>query len=106
MCQKPSGLKQAEKLEFAIFTGGPLAPATGDALSKVTTLCQIYGSTEIGVTPALIPLPHNWPYLDFHPFYGHVMEEVGEDQYEMVLYRDMSLKRFRQLCHTNPDHQI
>jgi thioester reductase-like protein/aryl carrier-like protein len=34
------------------------------------------------------------------------MEEVGEDQYEMVLYRDMSLKRFRQLCHTSPDHQI
>ena len=106
MCQEPGGLKQAEKLEFAIFTGGPLAPATGDALSKVTTLCQIYGSTEIGVTPALIPLPHNWPYLEFHPFYGHVMEEVGEGQFEMVLYRDMSLKRFRQLCHTNPDHQI
>ena len=106
MCQEPGGLEEAKKLDFAIFTGGPLAPATGDALSKVTSLCQIYGSTEIGVTPALVPLPQNWAYLEFHPFYGHVMEEVGEDQYEMVLYRDMTMKRFRQVCHTNPNVEV
>ncbi len=106
MCQEPGGLEEAKKLDFAIFTGGPLAPATGDALSKVTSLCQIYGSTEIGVTPALVPLPQNWAYLEFHPFYGHVMEEVGQDQYEMVLYRDMTMKRFRQVCHTNPNVEV
>ncbi len=38
MCQEPGGLEEAKKLDFAIFTGGPLAPATGDALSKVTSL--------------------------------------------------------------------
>ena len=107
MCQEPGGLDQAKELDFAIFTGGPLAPAAGDALSKVTDLCQIYGSTETGVTPALIPLPQNWAYLEFNPFYGHVMEEVADTgQYEMVLYRDMSLRRFRQIIHTNPDVEV
>jgi acyl-coenzyme A synthetase/AMP-(fatty) acid ligase len=96
ICQEPGGLDQAKDLDFAIFTGGPLAPAAGDALSKVTDLCQIYGSTETGVTPALIPLPQNWAYLEFNPYYGHVMEEVADGQYEMVLYRDMSLKWARQ----------
>ena len=96
----------AKDLDFVIYTGGPLAPAAGEALSKVTDLCQIYGSSEIGVTPALIPYPEYWAYLEFNPFYGHRLEEIGDDQYEMVLYRDMKLKRFRQICHTFPDVEI
>ena len=102
MCQEPGGLEQAKALDFAIFTGGPLAPAAGDALSQVTDLCQIYGSTETGVTPALVPLPQNWAYLEFNPCYNHVMEEVADGQFEMVLYQDTSLRRVRQINHTMP----
>ncbi|KAK4939716.1 hypothetical protein LTR28_009304, partial [Elasticomyces elasticus] len=101
--QEDGGLELAAKLDFALFTGGPLAPAAGEALSKVTDLCQIYGQSETGVIAALVPRQEDWAFFEFQPAYGHTMELVGDEEYEMIIERDMSLAWMRGICHTFPE---
>ncbi|KAK2868034.1 hypothetical protein FQN49_003230, partial [Arthroderma sp. PD_2] len=57
---EPMALEQAKSLKFVLYGGGPLSPSVGNALSKVTDVCQMYGSLEIGQVQMLIPLPGQW----------------------------------------------
>jgi acyl-coenzyme A synthetase/AMP-(fatty) acid ligase len=56
-----------QQLDVLVTGGGPLPQVVGDEISKHTTLCQIYGSTEMGQVRQLIPLPEYWSYIQFHP---------------------------------------
>ena len=103
LLQEPEGLKQLSGLDWILYTGGPLSPAAGDALSEVTDVCQIYGQTETGVIAALVPTRENWSFFEFHPAYGQEMQLADEDVYEMVIPRDLSRKWIRGVCHTFPD---
>lgn len=104
--QENGGLQLAANLDFVIYTGGPLSPATGDALSKVTDVCQLYGQSETGVIAALVPRREDWAFFEFQPAYGHTMELVGDEEYEMVIERDMSLAWMRGICHTFPEMEV
>ena len=76
----PGGFEQAASLDWIMYTGGPLAPAVGDILSKVTDVCQLYGSTETGPHIAMVPLPGNWNYFEWHPLLENEMDPMGEAQ--------------------------
>lgn len=104
--QEHDGLELCKGLDFLIFTGGPLAPSAGDALAKVTQVCQLYGSSETGVIAALVPKEEDWRYFEFHPAYGERWELVGENEYEMVIERDMSRSWYRGICHTFPELEL
>ena len=92
---EPGGLERAGKCDFIIFSGGPLAPSTGDQVAKVTDLGQYIGSTEIGIIPGILPSPETWRYFEFHPVFGCELEHVTEDQFELVVPHDGSLDWIR-----------
>ncbi|KAL2350035.1 hypothetical protein BJ546DRAFT_1070158 [Cryomyces antarcticus] len=104
--QEDGGLRMAGNLDFVIYTGGPLSPAAGDTLSKVTDVCQLYGQSETGVIAALVPRREDWAFFEFQPAYGHTMELVGDEEYEMIIERDMSLAWMRGICHTFPEMEV
>ncbi len=92
---EPGGLERAGQCDFIIFSGGPLAPSTGDEVAKVTDLGQYIGSTEIGIIPGILPAPETWRFFEFHPVFGCELEHVTEDQYELVVPHDDTLDWIR-----------
>ncbi|KAL8938631.1 MAG: hypothetical protein Q9211_003115 [Gyalolechia sp. 1 TL-2023] len=81
LLQEPDAIEHAKKLDFVLYAGGPLTNATGNALSKVTDLCQFYGSTET------IP----------RPLFGADMQPSVNDAYKLLLHRDSKYEGIRGL---------
>lgn len=102
LLEQPGGFEQAASLDWIMYTGGPLAQAAGDKLSKVTDVCQMYGSTETGPHISLVPLPENWAWFEWHPLLENVMDPVGDGTFEMVVYKDPSLEWVRHLSQAYP----
>lgn len=91
LLHEDGGLERAAKLDFIIFSGGPLAPSAGDKIAPVVDLGQYIGSTEIGIIPGILPSPDTWRFFEFHPVFGCKLEHITEDQYELVVPHDPSL---------------
>lgn len=92
----------ASSLAFILYGGGPLAPAVGNFLSQHTSVCQMYGSTEMGQLQLLIPRQEEWEYLEFNPFEEVDMQESHHGGFELVLHQDEKFVRSRPLSHTLP----
>lgn len=103
LVRTPLGLEQAAGLDFAMYSGGPLAPFAGDRLSKVTDVCQVYGQTETGIIPSLFPRREHWAYFEWNPAYKVDMQHQEDDVYEQVLHQDSDLSWIRTLYHTFPE---
>ncbi|KAJ5176185.1 uncharacterized protein N7482_002062 [Penicillium canariense] len=101
----PTAFKQAENLDFVLYSGGPLANSTGNRLDEITDVCQMYGSLEMGQIQMLVPNPGEWDYLEPNPAEECDFQEVdeGEGVYEMVLHPDKKFIGQRSLAHTFPD---
>ncbi|KAK5019019.1 putative NRPS-like protein biosynthetic cluster [Cryomyces antarcticus] len=106
LVNEPDGLWQTSKLDFVMFTGGPLAPSVGDRLSQVTDICQLIGSTETGPLPGLVPERKNWSYFEWQPFYKIDMEAWADDAFELVIRHDLTLKWIRTVSHTMPHIEV
>lgn len=103
MCQEAEGLEQAKNLGFVLYAGGPLAEDIGNSLSKVTDVCQFYGSTETNGIPTLVPNRDNWAYFEFHPSYGVELQPSEDDAYELVLHRRSRRREDRVFSCIYPD---
>ncbi|KAL8833479.1 MAG: hypothetical protein Q9170_004253 [Blastenia crenularia] len=95
LLQEPDGIELAKKLEFILYAGGPLTNATGTALSKVTDVCQFYGSTETIPVQTLVPRPEDWDTLEWHPLFEADMQPSVDDAHELVLHRDVKFEGIR-----------
>ncbi|CAH0044772.1 unnamed protein product [Clonostachys solani] len=102
----PGGFDQASTLDWIMYTGGPLAPRVGDRLCHVTSICQLYGSTETGPHIPLVPLPENWNYFEWHPLLENEMDPMGDGTFEMVVNRDSSLDWIRHLSQAYPSLDV
>lgn len=102
----PGGFEQAASLDWIMYTGGPLAPAAGDRLCRVTDVCQLYGSTETGPHLPLVPLPENWNYFEWHPLLANEMEPMGDGTFEMVVRKDPKLDWIRHLAQAYPELEV
>ncbi|KAK7930962.1 hypothetical protein PG985_001674 [Apiospora marii] len=94
---------QAKKLRFVLFGGGSLLSRIG--LIQMITVCQMYGSLELGQVQLPIPKPDRWDYLELNPFEEADMQLVeGEEQtYEMVLHQgNPRVDAHRSLSHNFP----
>ena len=60
LLHEPNGLDYFKQLDMVWYAGGPLSQAAGDAISRVTTICQFYGSTELGQIRQLVPRLEDW----------------------------------------------
>ncbi|KUJ17080.1 putative NRPS-like enzyme [Mollisia scopiformis] len=67
-----------KQLDVLLYAGGPLPQVVGDEISKHTTLCQFYGSTEM-------------------------LQPAGESMFELVVFADKDLERTSSLYHNYPD---
>lgn len=102
----PGGLDAIGSLDWMFFTGGPLAEAVGDVVSRRTDLCQLYGSTETGPQIALIPRPENWSWFEWHPVLQNVMEPMGDGTYEMVCYKEPQWSHLLHLQQAYPELDV
>ncbi|KAJ5232385.1 hypothetical protein N7468_005341 [Penicillium chermesinum] len=102
----PESLEQAENLDFILYSGGPLAQATGDKLDDVTDICQIYGALEMGQIQGLMPQAGDWQYIEPNPAEECQFEEVDDGIYELVLNCDKKFIGQRTLAHTFPDASV
>ncbi|OAA57976.1 Male sterility, NAD-binding protein [Niveomyces insectorum RCEF 264] len=103
LVDQPGGFEQVAKLDWIMYTGGPLAPAVGDRICRVTNVCQLYGSTETGPHLSLVPLPKNWSYFEWHPAYENEMDDMGDGTFEMVVHKDPALDWIRHFSQAYPD---
>ena len=101
--QEPSGLEQAQQLDFVLYGGGPLSAATGNPLSQATDVSQMYGSAETGQIQLLVPQKGKWAYMKWNPYEEVDMQPSTEDAYEMVLHQDPKFSKRRTLHHNFPD---
>ncbi|KAH6675144.1 putative NRPS-like enzyme [Halenospora varia] len=97
------GAELLKQLDVLLFAGGPLPQVVGDELSKHTTLCQFYGSTEMSQIRQLVPLPEDWSYIQFHPNERFELQPAGEGMFELVVFADKDLERTSSLYHNYPD---
>lgn len=102
---EPKGIEQIRQLDFLLYAGGPLTPSTGHAISKVTSLCSSYGTTETGTVTGLFPSQDDWGYLEWHPDYGVDMQLAVDGAYELVSHRNPDEERGRPVFDVFPDAQ-
>ncbi|KAL9596318.1 MAG: hypothetical protein Q9219_005872 [cf. Caloplaca sp. 3 TL-2023] len=102
LLQQPNGLKCFEDLDVFCYAGGPLSQAAGDRISQVTTVCQFYGSTEIGQVRQLVPVREDWSYIQFHPASKLEMQPAEDNSYELVINADHTTDGEWALNHNYP----
>lgn len=99
----------ATYLESILYIGGDLPQDLGDRVAAKIYLRCLWGATETGIVPQLLPpelLPSSadrslWRYVRFHPCIGPAFEETTEGIYEFVVKRDKALVD-TQACFTVP----
>ncbi|KAL8822839.1 MAG: hypothetical protein Q9191_006436 [Dirinaria sp. TL-2023a] len=102
--QEPDGLDFFRGLDFMFTAGGPLSQSAGDLISSVTSVCQLYGSTETAQIPMLVPLPGDWAYMEFHPAVKLEMRSVDSEENicELVHYMDATTEKVTALNYNIP----
>ncbi|KAG8166123.1 hypothetical protein KVR01_004675 [Diaporthe batatas] len=106
LAQEPDGIEKCKGLKFLLYAGGPLSHDAGEALSKVTDVCQFYGQTETGAIQALVPRREDWASLEWNPVQEVVMEPYEEHIYEMTLRRNPNLEKIRSVSANFPDEEV
>lgn len=97
-----NGLDSFKQLDVFCYAGGPLSQAAGDAISRVTTICQFYGSTEVGQIRQLVPQAEDWSYMEFHPDTRLEFQPSDDNAFELVLFADESTASSSALNHNFP----
>ncbi|KAK7745764.1 putative secondary metabolism biosynthetic enzyme [Cytospora paraplurivora] len=106
LVQEPDGIEKCSNLKFLLYAGGPLSQTTGEALSKVTDVCQFYGQTETGAIQALVPKRKDWASLEWNPIQEAIMDPYDDDVYEMIMRRNPSLEKVRSLSANFRDVEV
>lgn len=100
----------AENLETILYIGGDLPQDLGDRVSAKMYLRCLWGATETGIVPQLLPeevLPSAassrtlWRYIRFHPCVGPHFDKITDGEYELVIRREEALID-TQACFTVP----
>ncbi|KAL8934421.1 MAG: hypothetical protein Q9216_005921 [Gyalolechia sp. 2 TL-2023] len=100
--QEAGGFDELGQLEWLAYTGGPLSPSAGDAVSKVVDLCQYFGITETLPLQQLIPPREDWSYIEWNPCRRIELQPSDDDSYELVVFSDDTTGRISGLDHNYP----
>lgn len=102
--REPGAFDQAKKLDWILFSGGPLATSIGDELCKHTVLSQIFGSLETGQAQLLVPdPPSDWEWLEFNTEDDIELREELNGAHELVLIQTEKSKPRRMLTYNFPE---
>ena len=102
LLHEPHGLDFVKRLDIVCYAGGPLSQGTGDVISRVTSVCQFYGSTEVGQIRQLVPRSEDWSYMEFHPRTKLEFRPSDDDAFELVVLADATTEESVALNHNYP----
>ena len=97
------------KVRYFVYAGGALPKHVGEALSAKIKILSMYGASEIGETPLMIPeqeWPRSaWKYLQFHSCFGAEFRSHSENLYELVMKRGPTVIQYQPPFCLSPDLQ-
>ena len=97
------------KARYLVYAGGALPKQIGEELSARTKILSIYGSSELGETPLMVPTQEwprwAWRYLQFHNCFGAELRAHSENLYELVYKRGPTVARYQPPFSLFPDQQ-
>lgn len=106
LIQEPGGIEKCKSLKFLLYAGGPLSQTAGDTLSKVTDVCQFFGSTESGPVQALVPRREDWACIEWNPVQEVIMDPYEDELYEMIFQRNPKLEHIRSITANFPNEEV
>ena len=106
LLHEPDGRECFRQLDIFCFAGGPLSPATGDAISQLTMISQFYGSTELSQVRQLVPRPADWSYMEFHPLAKLEFQPFDDESFELVVHANEDTKEHLALNYTCPEASV
>ena len=81
-----------KKTKYFAYAGGSLPKHIGDDISTRTNILSIYGSSEMGEIPQMIPAngcpKFDWNYMLFNNCFGADFRHQSGNMYEMVLNKN------------------
>ena len=81
----------SSKVHYFVYAGGALPKHVGEELSARIKIMSMYGASEIGETPLMVPKQEwprlAWKYLHFHNCFGAEFRSHSENLYELVMMR-------------------
>lgn len=88
-----------KKTKYFAFSGGSLPKHIGDDFSNRTNILSIYGSSEMGELPQMIPANDcstlNWNYRIFNNFIGAKFCHQSGNLYEMVINKSSTTVEYQ-----------
>ena len=97
------------KAHYLVYAGGALPRHIGEALSARTKVLSMYGTSELGELPQVVPAqewPRSvWKYLQFHNCFGAEFRLHSENLYELVMKRGPTVVQFQPPFSLFPDVQ-
>ncbi|EDN98129.1 hypothetical protein SS1G_12986 [Sclerotinia sclerotiorum 1980 UF-70] len=97
----------AINLKTIIYIGGDLPQDLGDRVASRIYLRCLWGATETGIVPQLLPSALGrtlWRYVKFHPCIGAIFDKTTSGIYELGIQRKKALADM-QPCFTVPGMQ-
>ncbi|KAM0339571.1 hypothetical protein ACHAPU_010870 [Fusarium lateritium] len=103
LAKNPEYLANLGRVDMAVYGGGPLPSAVGDAISSKTQLFNVMGITECGPLPSQVCDPEDWAYLNFSPALGSEFRHVADGLYEHFIVRNSEATKYQAIFETFPD---
>ena len=87
------------KVRYFVYAGGALPTHIGEELSARTKIMSMYGASELGETPLMIPAQEwpksAWRYLQFHNCIGAEFRFHSENLYELIMKRGLTVVQYQ-----------
>ena len=103
LLHEPHSLDFFKRLEIVCYAGGPLSQGTGNIIGRVTTVCQFYGSTEVGQIRQLLPRSKDWSYMEFLPKTKLEFRPSGDDAFKLIVLANATTEESVALTHNFPE---
>lgn len=96
-------------VRYVVYAGGALPKQIGDELSSRIKILSIYGTSELGETPLMVPAQEwrrsAWKYLQFHDCFGAEFRPHSENLYELVYKRSPAVVQYQPPFSLFPEQQ-
>ena len=87
------------KVRYFVYAGGALPTHIGEELSARTKIMSMYGTSELGETPLMVPAQEwpksAWRYLHFHNCFGAEFRPHSENLYEMIMKKGPTVVQYQ-----------
>ena len=97
------------KVQYLVYAGGALPSQIGDELSARSKLLSIYGCSELGELPQIVPAQgwprSDWKYLQFHNCFGAEFRHHSQNLYELVLKKSPTVVEYQPSFSLFPNSQ-